>query len=100
MWGETQGGVRVEALHCSAAPVSEASAVNRRSPWNVTCMAGTPALVISGRSAQSGPVLGAVVSLGPLGDQGSPVQPGQQLPDAKVTEQFSPFKELWGFFPS
>ena len=35
-------------MHCSAAPVSEASAVNGRSPWNVTCVAGTPTLVISG----------------------------------------------------
>lgn len=89
---------RPRALYCSAAPVSEASAVNGRSPWNVTCVVGTPILIISSWSAQSGPVLGAVASLGPLGDKGSPVQPGQQLLDPKVKERFSPFQVNLGLF--
>ena len=40
---------RLPALHCPAVPVSEASAVNSRCPWNVTCVAGTRPLSAVGQ---------------------------------------------------
>ena len=53
---ETRAGCawRLPALHCPAVPVSEASAVNRRCPWNVTCVAGTrPSSLAIGQLSRS-----------------------------------------------